>query len=100
MLTDDPRIPKSRKAPTPGFPISSVPISSIQGDLRRAVAVGPRHRNGITTQATETRLHDRLLTIVNSDGSGVNDRNQDANPLNGFSLIFRERYAYLEEVIR
>lgn len=79
---------------------SSVPISSIQGDLRRAFAVGPRHRNGITTQATETRLHDRLLTIVNSDGSGVNDRNQDANPLNGFSLIFRERYAYLEEVIR
>ena len=34
------------------------------------------------------------------DGSGVNDRNQDANPLNGFSLIFREAYAYLGEVIR
>lgn len=40
------------------------------------------------------------LTIANDDGSGVNDRNQDANPLNDFSLIFRERYAYLEKVIR
>jgi hypothetical protein len=60
--------------------------------------MGPRHRSGITTQAIKTRLHDRLSTIVN--GSGVNDRNQDANPLNGFSLIFRELYAYLEKVIR
>jgi len=60
--------------------------------------MGPRHRKDITTRATKTHLHDRLSAIVN--GSGVNDRNQDTNPLNGFSLIFREPYAYLEVVIR
>ena len=54
-------------APTPDFVISSVPVSSIQGDLRRTVAVGPRHRKGITAQAMQIRSQNRLWVVVSEE---------------------------------
>ncbi len=74
------------------------PISSVQGDLRRALAMGPRHRKDITAQAH--LFPQPILAIAGGDDLRVDDRNQAANRLKCFSLIFCALYAYLEEVIR
>jgi hypothetical protein len=99
LSKSDPRTPKSLERQLRAFYFRPFRSPQFQGDLRHAFAVGPQHHKDAITQAHRSTLPTSIHRWTGS-ACGLDDRNQDADQLNHFSLIFCELYAYLEEVIR